>query len=174
LWPAWVPAVAGEVADGYLAHGFTTPDYLRAVTLPQLEVGILRGGRSRDAIEVSVPVLLQLGESDEDISNGRESLRNTISFYGSTPAYRPVLAYHGFGEVGDELHRLSKQGGWDNMVQVVPDEVVDLMGVYGKPSDVGREIVSRLGGVADRIQLVAPADDEDALALLESIRGASQ
>jgi len=26
--------VAGEVGAGYLAHGFTTPDYLRDVTTP--------------------------------------------------------------------------------------------------------------------------------------------
>jgi hypothetical protein len=115
----------------------------------------------------------QLGENEEAVNGGREPLRNTISFYGSTPAYRPVLAFYGWGELGDELHRLSKLGEWDQMADVVPDEVVDLMGVYGRSSDAGAEIVGRFGGVADRVQLVVPDDDEEALALLASIRGSS-
>ncbi len=37
--------VAGEVADGLLAHGFTTERYLREVTIPALERGLAIGGK---------------------------------------------------------------------------------------------------------------------------------
>ena len=39
-------AVAGEVADGFLSHGFTTERYLREVTLPALTEGRQRSGRA--------------------------------------------------------------------------------------------------------------------------------
>ncbi len=37
--------VAGEVADGFLVHGFTTERYLREVTLPAFERGARQGGQ---------------------------------------------------------------------------------------------------------------------------------
>jgi alkanesulfonate monooxygenase SsuD/methylene tetrahydromethanopterin reductase-like flavin-dependent oxidoreductase (luciferase family) len=50
--------VAGEVADGMLVHGFATERYLRDVTVPALERGLSRAGRSRGEIELSYPVFL--------------------------------------------------------------------------------------------------------------------
>src|SRR5271166_1513727 len=47
--------VAGEVADGLLAHAFTTERYLREVSLPALERGLAASGRTRSAVEVSLP-----------------------------------------------------------------------------------------------------------------------
>ena len=44
--------VAGEVCDGFLAHGFTTERYIREVTMPALEAGLAKAGRSRDSFEV--------------------------------------------------------------------------------------------------------------------------
>ena len=39
--------VAGEAGDGLLVHGFTTERYLREVTLPALERGAAKAGKSR-------------------------------------------------------------------------------------------------------------------------------
>ena len=166
-------AIAGEVAEGYLAHGFTTPGYLRSVTLPQLEIGLQRSGRSRGDIEVSIPVLFHAARSDQDHRRGRDGLRQTIAFYGSTPAYRPVLEHHGWGDLGLELHSLSRQGAWEKMADAVPDELVDLMSVSGSITESGVEIARRFAGIADRVQIGLPAGDDDARALLEAIRVAS-
>ena len=43
-------AVAGEVADGLMAHGFTTPSYLRDVTMVNLAKGLERSNRSRSDV----------------------------------------------------------------------------------------------------------------------------
>src|SRR5438445_2014717 len=45
--------VAGEVCDGLLVHGFTTERYLREVTLPALDRGLAKAGRTRADIELS-------------------------------------------------------------------------------------------------------------------------
>ena len=46
-------AVAGEVADGFLCHGFTTERYLREVTVPALASGRSRTGADLAGYEVS-------------------------------------------------------------------------------------------------------------------------
>src|SRR5258705_6998162 len=39
--------VGGEVADGVIIHGFTTERYVKEVTLPAIERGLAKAGRSR-------------------------------------------------------------------------------------------------------------------------------
>src|SRR5439155_15331211 len=41
---------AGEVADGFAGHAFTTPEYLREVLLPALERGAAAAGRPRPEV----------------------------------------------------------------------------------------------------------------------------
>ena len=107
--------VAGEVCDGMLVHGFTTERYLQEVTLPALERGYAAGGRKRDEFELSIPAFVVTGENDEAIEQADAAVRQQIAFYGSTPAYRPVLDLHGWGDLQDELNVLSKQGEWVEM-----------------------------------------------------------
>ena len=102
--------VAGEVCDGMFVHGFTTEKYLRETTLPALERGLAKSGRTRADIELSFPTFMVTGETDEEWQKADAAVREQIAFYGSTPAYRPVLEAHGWGEVQDELNALSKQG----------------------------------------------------------------
>ena len=45
-------------------------------------------------------------------------------FYGSTPAYRPVLEIEGWDALQPELNALSKKGGWAEMANLVTDEMV--------------------------------------------------
>lgn len=144
--------VAGEVGDGLLAHGFTTASYLREVTLANLEAGLARAGRRRADVEVSVPVMTAVGRDDAEIAARLPALRRQLAFYGSTPAYRPVLEHHGWGAVGDELNRLSKRGEWVAMGDVVDDSMLREFAVVGDPESVGREIRSRFDGLVDRVQ----------------------
>ncbi|MPY94655.1 MAG: TIGR03617 family F420-dependent LLM class oxidoreductase, partial [Acidimicrobiia bacterium] len=112
--------VAGEVADGLLAHPFLTERYLHDVTVPALEAGLARrgDGTTLDDFEIGLSAFVALDEADV------EAVRRQISFYGSTPAYRPVLDAHGWGDLQTELNALSKQGRWDEMVGLVEDEVL--------------------------------------------------
>ncbi|OHV30911.1 MULTISPECIES: TIGR03617 family F420-dependent LLM class oxidoreductase [Pseudofrankia] len=157
-------AVAGEVADGLLAHGFTTPDYLREVTLRHLERGLAAAGRTRADIEVSVPVFAVTGRDEAELAANLGAARHQLAFYGSTPAYRPVLEHHGWGELGDELHLLSKRGEWARMAQAVPREVVEAFAVVVEPAAVAGEIARRWGGLVDRVQIGLPDNDPERMA----------
>src|SRR5262249_4374574 len=48
--------VAGEVADGLIAHAFTTERYVREETLPAVERGLARAGRRRADSQAPCPV----------------------------------------------------------------------------------------------------------------------
>ena len=49
----------------------------------------------------------------------RKGTKQQIAFYGSTPAYRPVLEIHGWGGLQEELNGLSKQGEWVQMGKLI-------------------------------------------------------
>ncbi|MGH9067119.1 MAG: LLM class F420-dependent oxidoreductase, partial [Acidimicrobiales bacterium] len=121
--------VAGEVADGILVHGFTTEAYLRQVTMPALSRGMARSGRRREDFQVSYPGFVVTGTTDEEMAEAAKGVRAQIAFYGSTPAYRPVLELHGWGDLQTELNTLSKQGRWAEMGDLVTDEMLEAFAV---------------------------------------------
>jgi probable F420-dependent oxidoreductase len=143
--------VAGEVADGIIAHGFTTERYLREVTVPAIDEGLAKAGRSRSDIEITCPVFVVTGDDEQTWMRQREAVTRQIAFYGSTPAYKPVLELHGWGALQGELNRMSKQGLWAEMGTLITDEILEEFAVVAEPSAVASELVNRFGGLLDRI-----------------------
>jgi probable F420-dependent oxidoreductase len=142
--------VAGEVADGLMAHGFTTPSYLREVTMVHLAEGLAAAGRDRSDVEVTVPLMTVVDGPDREA--GLRATRMQLGFYGSTPAYRPVLEHHGWGDLGDELNRLSKAGDWEKMGEAIDDEVLETFTVVADRDGVAAAVHERFGGIVDRVQ----------------------
>jgi len=160
--------VAGEVADGFLGHAFCTEAVLREVTVPALERGLERGGRSEADLEVTASVFV--ASSDEEW----EDCRRRVAFYGSTPGYRHVLDHHGLGALFEALYEKSKSGDWAGMPALVDDDVLALFAVRGDdPEAVATEIRGRVGGVADRVGLVTEATDPARVALVAAALGAT-
>ncbi len=153
---------AGEVADGMLAHAFSTERYLREATLPALERGFEKAGRTREGFELTAPALVVARDSEEEIAEGIEAVKAQIGFYGSTPAYRPVLEIHGWGELGDELKAMTKRGEWDKLGDAIDDEVLNTFAVIGTPEEAIAEVKKRYGDVADRITLSLPPERDEA------------
>ena len=144
--------VAGEVADGFLCHGFTTERYLREVTVPALTQG--RGDLA--GFEVCGSPLVITGRTEEEMNEARRWARGHVAFYGSTPAYRPVLELHGWGALSDELHPLSLQGKWQQMGTLVDDQVLDAFAVTAEPGQVAAELLRRYGDIMTRMTLYTP------------------
>jgi probable F420-dependent oxidoreductase len=166
--------VAGEMADGLFAHGFTTARYMREVTIPALERGLGRAGRSRADFSVSYPAMIVTGTTDEEVEAATTAVRAQLAFYGSTPAYKPVLELHGWGELHGELNRMSKRGQWQAMGELLPDDLVDAFCVVAPPDKVPAAIVARFGDMVTRLSLYAPyrMDPECRRALVEGLRRA--
>jgi probable F420-dependent oxidoreductase len=155
--------LAGEVADGLLVHGFTTERYLRERTIPALEEGLVTAGRERSQVAVTLPGLVVSGRTEEEMTEAAQAVKATIAFYGSTPAYRPVLELHGWGALADELHALSvgrREDKWTAMRDLVDDEVLGTFAVVAEPEDVAAQVRARYDGLVDRFSVYAsyPAD----------------
>ncbi len=148
--------VAGEVADGIIVHAFTTERYVREVTLPALERGFARSGRRRDSFEVSGPFFIVTGNDEQEFERAKQGTKQQIAFYGSTPAYRPVLELHGWGDLQTELNTLSKQGEWVKMGELITDDILDAFAVVAEPEDVPGRMLERYGDVVDRLSFYAP------------------
>jgi probable F420-dependent oxidoreductase len=145
--------VAGEVADGFLCHGFTTERWMREHTIPALAEGRRRAGKSMDGFTVKAAVFLASG-TDAEIEAGIAAIRGHLAFYASTPAYRQVLELHGWGDLGLELARLSKDGRWSEMSDLVDDDVLSTFAIVARPEDVSRLLAARCDGVVDRVSLI--------------------
>ena len=148
--------VAGEVCDGFICHGFTTEKYLREVTIPALERGRAKAGKTMEGFEIVGPSFVVTGNNEAELERAAVGTRKQIAFYGSTPAYRPVLEMHGWGEVQDQLNALSKQGEWDKMGTLITDEILNTFAVVGLPEQIAPELNHRYGDVIQRISFYAP------------------
>jgi len=148
--------VAGEVADGLSLHSFTSPRYLREVTLPALARG--RARSTREHFELSGSVHVATGRTDEQLAVGIAAVTERIAFYGSTPAYRPVLDAHGWGELQPQLQAMSKRGQWPEMGELIDEEMLATLAVVGAPEQVADQIIDRFGDLLDRVTLSTPYD----------------
>jgi probable F420-dependent oxidoreductase len=166
--------VAGSVADGIICHGFTTADYVSDRTLPALERGLADSGRSLEGFELSIPAMMVTGATEEAMAASAVGVRKQLAFYGSTPAYRKVLDHHGYGDLQDELNRLSKQGQWDEMGELIDDDLLTLFAVIAEPQDLAEAVQDRWGGLVTRLSFYAPYDtDPDTwLPIVDSLKAA--
>ena len=148
--------VAGEVCDGFICHGFTTEKNLREVTLPALERGRAKAGKSMEGFEVVGPSFIVTGNNENEMNQAAAGTRQQIAFYGSTPAYKGVLDIHGWGGLQEELNSLSKQGQWVEMGNLINDEILNTFAVVGSPEQVAPELKRRYDDVIQRISFYAP------------------
>ncbi len=151
--------VAGEVGDGLLVHPFATPRFIAGEVLPAFERGIARAGATRAERAVSCQVIVATGLDREERERNFALARGQVAFYASTPAYRPVLEAHGWGDLQSQLNVLSKQGKWLEMGELLSEELLNEVVVHGSPEEVGERLRERCAGWAERVSPVIYAGD---------------
>ena len=160
LGPRLTRAVA-EHADGLLVMPFGSKRFLHDHTMPMVREGLDAAGR--DIADFAVlPEIIELADA---------RTRALLAFYGSTPAYRPVLAAHGWQDLQPELNTLSKQGRWEEMGGLIDDEILHTIAACGTPADVARHIRDRVAGVADTVCLyqAAPIGVQTLAAIIDEL-----
>ncbi len=151
---------AAEVADGLLVMPFGSTKFLREVTMAAVRDGLAAAGRSESDFAVVPEVIVSAGDN-------HEATRRLLAFYGSTPAYRPVLDAHGWGELQPELNSRSKQGNWQEMGGLIDDEILHTIAACGTPAQIAAHIRERVDGIADTVCLYQPGPiSTDALAAI--------
>ena len=142
--------LAGEVADGMLAHPYHSVRYLQEVVRPAVAAGAARAGRDPALIHVAVTALVATTQDEAEFA------RSQIAFYGSTPSYRPVMALHGWGEVADQLRALARGGEWGEMGGRITDEMLHTFAVVAPEQELATTLRRRYAGLADRLSLYLP------------------
>jgi probable F420-dependent oxidoreductase len=156
--------VAGEVADGFFVHAFTTRRYISEVTMPALLRGRARAGLpDLHGFTITGPVFACAGRTEVELATAIAGTRAQIAFYASTPAYRPVLDHHGWGDLQPALTTMSKNGRWTEMSAAIDDEMLHEFAVVGTPEEVGRGITARFDGLLTRANFYAPYEHDPAI-----------
>jgi probable F420-dependent oxidoreductase len=151
LGPLLTSATA-EVADGLLVMPFGSKRFLHEATIPAVRKGLAEAGREAADFAVVPEIIVSAGSEDSD----HTAARRLLAFYGSTPAYRPVLDVHGWGDLQPDLNALSKQGRWEEMGRLIDDDVLHTIAACGSPADIAAHIRDRVDGVSDTICLYQP------------------
>jgi len=142
--------LAGETCQGFHAHPFNTPRYLKEVILPAIEEGAKRTNRKREDVSVSVTAFI--ATSPEEMNFARAQ----IAFYASTPSYRPVMDLHGWTSVAETLSKHAAKGEWAEMPMLITDEMLSQFCLVTEEDKLGNELKKRYDGIADRLTLYSP------------------
>ena len=126
---------------------------MEKVMIPALEKGLAKSGRSIDDFEIICATLVVTAEEEEDFARVREAARKQLAFYGSTPAYRLTLDAHGWGDLHLDLNRMSKQNRWDEMADLITDEILETIAVVGPRNEIAGLLHERLDGIASGVSL---------------------
>jgi probable F420-dependent oxidoreductase len=142
--------LAGEVADGFHMHPFHTPRYLMEVLLPAIEAGALKAGRRREEVKITTTVFVVTSPEEANF------VRQQVSFYASTPSYRPLMALHGWENVAADLSGLAARGRWGEMPALISDEMLETFAVVGSLQALPGALSQRYQGQVDRLGLYLP------------------
>ncbi len=170
--PIWLAAVgprmlaaAGSVADGLICHPLLSRSYLDEVVVPAVAAGRAAGEHADEPFTTSVLCMVATGRTEEELAAAIAGTKRQIGFYASTPAYLPVLEHHGWGDLHAEAHALTKSNRWDELGDLVDDEVLAAFAVVGDLPSARAEFRSRFAGSAQRVITSIPYDADNLLAL---------
>ncbi len=171
----YMARLAGEVCQGFHVHPFHTLRYLDEVVLPEMRAGADTTGRSLDDVERVSTVFIVSGRDEAEVASMMAATKLQIAFYASTPAYSGVLELHGW-DFGPTLTAMSKRGEWGQMGSIIPDEVVEEVGIVAPVDEIGPRLRERYGDRVQRVGFYTPAplpvaDDAGWAALVAATQG---
>jgi probable F420-dependent oxidoreductase len=166
--------VAGEVAAGLIVHPFNTRRSVEDIVLPALARGRAKANRDEHVVEIVWVTMVVTWTTDQEHEVAIRSVKDQLAFYGSTPAYAPVLDAHGYRGLHDDLNRMSKEGRWAEMAALVPDAFVEEVAVVAPRPEIAGKIAARVSGITDSVSLVNNRNPDPALFadIVADLRGA--
>jgi probable F420-dependent oxidoreductase len=142
--------LAGETCQGFHAHPFHSPRYLKEVILPAISAGAAKTDRQPGQISLSVTAFIATSPEEQNF------VRSQIAFYASTPSYRPVFALHGWEEVAKKLSVHAARDEWGEMFGLITDEILQTFCLVADAESLPGKLKERYTGLADRLTLYSP------------------
>lgn len=110
--------------------------------------GFLRRGRK---------LFVLTAELDPCGSTGRAR----CAFYLSTPSYRRAFAIHGWEDRAREASEYSRAGRWDELADLVDDEMLNTVATIGTYDQIADKINDRFASRLNRIEFSVPVNEPD-------------
>lgn len=148
--------LAGELCDGFHVHPFHSIRYLNEIIRPQIAKGAEKAGRSPADCKLSTSAFVIVGDTEAEREGLKGLVKQQISFYASTPAYRPVLEIHGWGDAQEKLNDMTRKGDWGGMANLISDEMLEVYATTGTWSDIADKLKARYDGLLDRVAFYVP------------------
>jgi len=161
--------LAGEVCDGIAIHGFSTFKYIREVLIPAVHEGARRAGKDPAQSQVRGGGFIVTGRTEEEVAKAKEINRRRISFYASTRSYGNVMKLHGWADEAAHLHRLSIEGKWDDMVELITDEMMEEFCVIGTWDEMPARMKEKFAGINTQVNFSAEPTNPDEEAQIREI-----
>ncbi len=152
----YMARLSGELCDGLRLHPISTFSFTKEVVVPAIEEGTKRAGRRLSDIDIVGAPFLALGEDEQEVEAARQALKQHIAFYASTRTYHSVLEFHGWIDVGLELHRLSREGKWTDMPNLISDEMLQEWAIVGTYDELAPQLKQRCAGIFSTLLLDLP------------------
>jgi F420-dependent oxidoreductase-like protein len=153
--------MAAEICEGWIPI-FSSPDAFESTWGEHVEVGLTKGGRTREELEVSPTVQVAI---DGDLAAARAVVKTGLLLYlggmGSrkTNFYVDLTHRFGFGEVADTVQSLYLDGKREEAYNAIPDELVDATSLVGTEAEVGDRLERYVAAGVDRL-IVSPISAE--------------
>ncbi len=147
---AGLAKLAGELCEGFHAHPFNSPRYMKEVILPAIEEGLQKSGRKRGDLAVSMTPFVATSPEEEAFA------RMQIAFYASTPSYHAVMDLYGWSETAQQLSGYAAKGEWSEMPMLITDEMLHEFCLVTTQENLADDLKKRYEGIADRITLYTP------------------
>lgn len=156
--------LGGELCEGFHVHPLHSARYIQEVILPNVGQGLLKAGRQRRDIELSSSIFVIPTDDRKEAERYESEVRQQISFYASTPPYRPVFDLEGWGDVADQLKAFAAKGRWAEMPPLVTDEMVDRLALRGTWEELPGKVLKKYADLLDRVSYyfpVVPGENEE-------------
>ncbi|HNE68036.1 MAG TPA: TIGR03617 family F420-dependent LLM class oxidoreductase, partial [Anaerolineales bacterium] len=147
---AGLAKLAGELCEGFHAHPFNSSRYMNEVMLPAIEEGLKKEGRKRQDITVSMTPFIATSPEEESFA------RMQIAFYASTPSYKSVMDFYGWGATAEKLSGFAAKGEWAEMPMLITDDMLNEFCLMTTQENLAVDLKKRYAGIADRLTLYTP------------------
>jgi probable F420-dependent oxidoreductase len=154
----YMASLGGELCDGLRLHPIGTFAYTKAVVLPTIAAGAAKAGRTIADVNVIGAPFLATGANEAEVAQAKRALKQHIAFYASTRTYHTVLAHHGWEDVGTELHRLSREGRWQDLPALITDDMLDEWAIIATFDQLAAAVRARCDGVFATVLLDLPGN----------------
>jgi probable F420-dependent oxidoreductase len=148
--------LAGELCEGVHLHAIHSVKYFDQYAFPHLEAGLAKSGRKWEEFSKTTAVFAIPTDDPEYAAWAGNFVKQQISFYMSTPAYRVLAELHGWQEVAKELSHLARNGRWPEMPALIHDDILHTIAVSGTWAELPALIQQRYGNRLSRLSYYLP------------------